>query len=409
MPRLLSTWTLLAATAAASGAQPAPALFTPLPGTVPPEVGTAVGQRIAVDVALLDAEPAQLRFDLPEGRVLIAERSGVERRGPGDLAWRGRLVDGGVTLTLRHGFVVGRLHAGVESWEVRTLADGGQAVDRLDPRRFPSCATPPVEASTTGGDPDPCPNPSDPVDGVDLLSLYTPQARDAAGGVPQIEALIQGAVDITNTAFIDSQMPIRFALAGTALADRDDSGDIGADLTWLRNDVATAMLRDELQADMVSLIVANGGGFCGIGQLPIVWNAGGHPDLVHQVTADGCAVGNLTFAHEHGHNMGLEHDPANGNPPDNGTFTFRFGHFVDGEYRTVMSYSNQCSAGCPRVPHWSNPDVVFMGDPTGIPDQRDNRRASAGTDGCVTDYRLRGLFADGFESGDTSRWSSEVP
>ena len=235
-------------------------------------------------------------------------------------------------------------------------------------------------------------------DRADVLTMYTPQARDAAGGVPQIEALIQAAVDNANTAFMNSEMPLRFHLAGTALADHDDAGNSGTDLSWLINDAVTAALRDDLNADLVSLITEDGAGFCGRGQLPLTWGPGGNPGAVHQVTARGCAVGNLTYAHEHGHNMGLEHDPANANPPGSGTYPYRYGHFVSGSYRTVMSYSNQCSGGCPRVTQWSNPDVIFLGQPTGITDERDNRRASGLTDGCVVDYRIGGLFADGFES-----------
>jgi hypothetical protein len=61
------------------------------------------------------------------------------------------------------------------------------------------------------------------------------------------------------------------------------------------------------------------------------------------------------------------------------------------------------------VTQWSNPDVTFLGQPTGIPNQRDNRRASGLSDGCVTDYRIGALFADGFESGNTSAWSLTLP
>lgn len=311
-----------------------------------------------------------------------------------------------MTLTLEQGYVVGLVTTRDSVWEIRTLADGGQSVDLIEQDRFPACGTPPATGPRRElGDVDPCPNPTDPVASVDVLSLYTPQARDASGGVPQIEALIQAAVDNTNTAYVNSEMPIRFRLVGTALANHDDSGSSGTDLNWLAGDAVTAALRDTLKADLVSLITQDGGGFCGIGQLPINWGPGGNPDSVHQVTARGCAVGNLTYAHEHGHNMGLEHDPANANPPGAGSYPYRYGHFVSGSYRTVMSYSNQCQGGCTRVTQWSNPEVVFMGQPTGIEDQRDNRRASGLSDGCITDYRIGGLFADGFESGDTSAWS----
>ncbi len=401
--------------AVAAGAQTVPSLLSPLDGAVVPGLATVASQRVSVDVELLGSAPPQLLLDLPEGRSVVARLAELQRRGSG-LVWRGVLdePEGGVTLTLHRGHVVGLITSGGEAWTVRTLPDGGQSIDRIEHHLFPECGT--TEASESSdsrsgfqlGDPDPCPSPIDPVDRVDLLGMYTPQARDDAGGVPQIEALIQAAVDASNTAFGNSEMPIRFRLVGTALANRDDSGSLGSDLSWLANDPDVAALRDALLADMVSLIVTSGGG-CGIGQLPTFWKAGGNPTRVHQVTVDGCAVGNLTFAHEHGHNMGLEHDPANANPPLSGTYPYRYGHYVDGSYRTIMSYSNQCTMGCTRVTQWSNPEVVFMGEPTGVEDQRDNRRASGFTDGCVTDYRTGSLFVDGFESGDLSAWSSTAP
>ena len=113
--------------------------------------------------------------------------------------------------------------------------------------------------------------------------------------------------------------------------------------------------------------------------------------------------------------MGLEHDPENAGPPGGGTYPFRYGHFVSNatdQARTVMSYSNQCDSGCPRTPYFSNPLVNFPGtsEPTGILDTRENHRVGNLTDACVTDYRINSqVFADGFESGDTSNWSSSIP
>ena len=252
-------------------------------------------------------------------------------------------------------------------------------------------------------------------DQIDVLGYYTPQARDAAGGVAQIEALVQSAVDLSNTAFGNSQMTPRFRLIEAALSERNDSGNMSADLNWLASDAGVAAYRDEVRADMVSLIV-NSGGFCGIAQLPLNWgDPPANQGRVHQVTARTCAVGNLSFPHEHGHNMGLEHDPVNANPPGSGSYPFRYGHYVSNttdQARTVMSYSNQCTQGCPRTPYFSNPAVNFPGtsEPTGILDARQNHRVGDLTDACVTDYRIRtGVFTDGFESGDTSAWTATMP
>jgi hypothetical protein len=206
-------------------------------------------------------------------------------------------------------------------------------------------------------------------------------------------------------------MLAHFDLVATALSVREDSGDMGADLSWLAQDAATAALRNAVGADMVSLLV-EGGNACGIGY--VMRNPGpGFAGSAYQVTARSCAVGNLSFAHEHGHNMGMEHDPANGPTPATASFPWSFGHFVNGSYRTVMSYATQCVGGCTRVPHFSNPDVLHAGVPTGIAELRDNARSGDSTAPIVANFRDSGavalIFRDGFENGATSSWSFVQP
>lgn len=373
---------------------------------------------IAVDrAALADAD---LVLPLPGRAPMTARLEKVERRGAENFTWRGFTAEGPhpgrVVLTWVRGYLAGMIYAGDEAYEILTLREGGQAIARLEPGRFAPC----------GGalDPEPqklgvevtSPAPGsriteDPPNDIDLLGFYTAQARDAAGGVTQIEATVQAAVDMANTAFIDSEMLARFDLVATALSSRADSGNMSADLNWLAGDAATAALRDEVGADMVSLLVESGSA-CGVGF--VMRNPGaGFASSAFQVTARSCAVGNLSFAHEHGHNMGFEHDPANGTTPANASFPYSFGHFVNGSYRTVMSYSTQCSSGCTRVAHFSNPDILHNGVATGIADQRDNARSGDATAPIVAKFRaaivVSQIFADGFESGTAGAWSSVSP
>jgi peptidyl-Asp metalloendopeptidase len=118
-----------------------------------------------------------------------------------------------------------------------------------------------------------------------------------------------------------------------------------------------------------------------------------------QATARSCAIGNLSYPHEHGHNLGLTHDPGNGNGSNSLFPIFGFGHFVSGSFRTVMSYSNNCIGGCTRAPYFSNPNVSYRSAPTGIADQRDNARAGNITAPDVANFRasLGIVFASGFE------------
>src|SRR4030095_7583119 len=58
-----------------------------------------------------------------------------------------------------------------------------------------------------------------------LMSVYTPQARAAAGGITQIQAQIQAAIDQANTAFVNSNMITRFFLSHTEEVAYNDSGN----------------------------------------------------------------------------------------------------------------------------------------------------------------------------------------
>lgn len=233
---------------------------------------------------------------------------------------------------------------------------------------------------------------------IDVMVVYTPQARDAAGGVAAIEATAQAAVDAMNMSFSNSNVGAEATLKYTGIVNYNDTGDSSADLSWVRNDSAVNLLRDNHGADMVSLLVESMSG-CGRGYVMTSPGAG-FAGSAFQVTKRSCAVGNLSFAHEFGHNMGLEHNPEDsGRTPAEASYPWSFAHYHNGSYRTVMSYSSECTNGCSRRQYYSNPDIQFNGLDTGIVDERDNARTLEQTTIIVADFRPSGdiLFDDGFE------------
>jgi hypothetical protein len=135
---------------------------------------------------------------------------------------------------------------------------------------------------------------------------------------------------------------------------------------------------------MVSMLT-NSTAACGIGYL--MGGSLGNQNNAFTVTARTCAVGNLSFAHELGHNMGSQHNPENGS---GATFIYGYGHYINGSYRTVMSYVDPCSSGCTRRPYFSNPAVMFSGFPTGVVDARDNARSINNTADTIANYRYSG-------------------
>lgn len=358
----------------------------------------------------LDGQPPAAgetwRLPLPEG-LSHWQTESLTLSGTGDFRWRGKASDGSdehAILVRRAGAMSGLLSTQDGLYEIIPSADGNLLV-RLDSSRFPACGGADEPTGQTHGhalNHAPAATVAAAPEGgtveIDVMVVYTPQARDAVGGVAQIESVAQAAVDASNQSFANAQATPRFNLVLTRLANRDDSGSSASDLTWVSSDAEVAQWRDEVGADMVALIAEDIGSSCGRGF--VMRNVGpGFAGSAFQVTARGCAVGNLTYAHEHGHNMGMEHDPANGTSSGNASFPYSFGHFVSGNYRTVMSYSTECVGGCTRRPYFSNPDVTFSGAPTGIEGERDNAQTADNVASIVAAFRATsdGLFENGFE------------
>jgi peptidyl-Asp metalloendopeptidase len=385
-------------------AQTRPQLFRQRPTWTQPGHHGVEAHAGDIDEPLLSSGPAGITLAIPGGPDIEVERQSHERRGVRSLVWRGRGQfdrNAKVTLTLHEGLLLGRIENGSDIFVVRPGSNGRTIVEKLNPDSFApewghDAAThghDKVPALTTGdmmqeGLSAPAAPAADGTVQIVLMSVYTPQARAAAGGIAQIQAQIQAAVDQANSAFINSNMVARFFLAHTAEVAHNDAGNIETDLNWVTSNATVASLRDTHSADMVSLIVNNGGNYCGIAW--VQRNPGsGFANYAYQVTALGC-LANSTLAHEHGHNMGMEHDPASaGISPSDASYPWSFGHYVNGAFRTIMSY-DVCTISCPRILHFSNPDVLYNGVPTGVLDQRDNAHTGDLTAPIVANFRLGG-------------------
>ena len=76
------------------------------------------------------------------------------------------------------------------------------------------------------------------------------------------------------------------------------------------------------------------------------------------------SAGNFTFGHELAHNQGGRHDRLH-DPSDGGAFLYSHGYIEpQGLFRTVMGVS---TPGIPRIQYFSNSDVSYEGEPTGLP------------------------------------------
>lgn len=346
--------------------------------------------------SLSQIDSERLSFPLPDGNIHVAVRNkmeGFEYRGKDDFTWRGKLTEGGlsgdVILTFKGGSVAGLIYAGNTVYEI--VSKGGrQILVELDQSKFPECGgnIKPHEFEDQTNGPvrseDVVIAAPDTGRTIDVLVLYTRNVRNSLGGDAQAQSFAQQAIDSTNTAYINSRINQRVRLVRAQETSLTETGSLSSELSALRSNSTVASLRNQYSADLVSMI-SNTGGACGIGQL--MGSASGNQSRAFTVTPRSCAIGNLSFAHELGHNMGSAHNPENGG---GGTFAYSYGHWVSGVFRTVMSYSNPCSSGCTRRPYFSNPLVSFNGRPTGIANARDNARSINNTAVTIANYRLGG-------------------
>ncbi len=400
MRALLPLIMLMCGTCAVSAAEPW-RLIAPIQPeralAVSPAVISAV--RVAPTLDVFNADSAELTLSLPDGLRVMVRRSGGETRHANDFTWRGHAngdFEQQVMLTRSGDFLAGFLSLSSGIYEL-TPNRHGTLLMKLDSDRFPSCADAvPVPAERSRPLHDQLSNdraPAGSANLIDVLMVFSPGTITQLGGQAQAYVFAQSAVDSANLTFENSQMLARFRLVSVRLTTRADSGDSLIDLQWLLDDVQVAGWRNEAGADMVSMI-SEFSNACGQGYVMGDPPGAGMAPFAFQVSARSCAVGNLSYAHEHGHNMGFQHNPENGSGP---AFPYAYGHYIDGSYRTVMSYANPCAAGCTRRPYFSNPNVSYLGAPTGIADQRDNARAGNQTASIVAAFREAKLFVSGFE------------
>ena len=306
----------------------------------------------------------RLALNLFDDVVVRARMTRSERQGNA-FVWVGMIEDqplGDVVLTVYDGILTGSI-----TWPggaYRIAVEGGETiVQELDHSLFPEdgcfkevpegALDLAAEAVTQAED----------GSLIDVLVVYTPAARSAAGGAPQIQATINTAIAETNTGYANSGVVQRLRLAAAVEVDYVENGDIRVDLDritatndGIMDDVHA--LRDTYKADVVSLITQTAGSpYCGVAWLMPGNNPGFAPNAF-SVVERGCATGYYSFGHELGHNMGLNH--ARQDPIGPGAYPYSYGYKWTG-YRTVMAY-----APGTRILYFSNPNVLYGGSPTGV-------------------------------------------
>jgi hypothetical protein len=371
-----------------------------------PAVSTAqplwIGDRreVAVDQALLnEALNRNVRqFDLPiDGRVYRVDVDRVSAPNLGVTSLGGRIDDDPESFFLlcrtESGAVIAFFKLGGGQAYRLDHRNGFDEVHEVDVEALGGCAggVNGEELRPESGDhPQPAlPRPSrnatrdvaDDGSRHDILIGYTPGAEEAMGGNDYIRAEVQLAVDVANLTYSNSEITSSLRLVHTMLTDYDEitAWEYLDHLAYLwypsdgnMDDMLT--MRESVGADFVSVFI-DGRNFtgdvttCGLGPVmqPHQINQD-FEDLALSIVSVQCAASVWTLAHEVGHNRGCAHNREDAST--GGAFPYAYGHrFWDDNqvgFRTVMSYDTNPAGGFERIPYFSNPEISYAGEPTGV-------------------------------------------
>lgn len=221
---------------------------------------------------------------------------------------------------------------------------------------------------------------------IDVFVVYTPNARTNAGGDSGIQSKIMSALVAANQAYLNSKIDLSLNLVGMALTNYTETNSMGTTRTRLVSATDGYMdevhaLRNQYAADLVVLISTDTN-YCGLSAVMKAVSTSFAPYAL-AVVRDGCLSAG-SFAHEIGHMQGNEHDPDNA-VGYYGAYPDSYGYRVCGKFRDIMSYS--CS-GEPRVAYFSNPNITYLGYPTGITGSNDTARSMNITAPTVANFRV---------------------
>ena len=386
---------LLVFAAAEVAAQAATPLFTAPPGGAAADVRLAakratdkpyIARQRAVGIDLRQMQPQAgrnklaLSVDLFDGVALLADLDRVDIRSAQSYSWFGSvrgLPNSRATLTVVDGILAGNLIV-LDDWnrvkgsyQIQSAGDGLYVLEESNQTAYPADHPPGIDLH-----PPIPPRPARPVVAAGLAEGQRHRHHRRDGRLQQRDRARPQAARSAPRSRRRSTRPTRSMPTAASTracgsstprpANYAHSGNFSTDLNRLTGTSEGYMddvhaLRDAYGADMVSLWV-EGGQYCGIG-----W-VGPYASYAFTVVNRGCATGNLTFAHELGHNMGALHDPYV--DPSTNPYAYGHGHInLVARWRTVMSYNDLCAA--------TAPGTELHADTVSLQPQPDLRRRSA--------------------------------
>lgn len=227
----------------------------------------------------------------------------------------------------------------------------------------------------------PCPNSV-----VDIMVFFSNQTiASLSGGEVEAVAGTSNQVVIGNQGFISSGITnLQFNLVYARALDFNDGGNLSTDKDAISTSASIQALRNQYRADLVSLFTTYGTGIGDQSKTSTNFSS----DAAYSAINYGYVIGYYSFLHEMGHNLGIRHDwgqyqsdaadIADGHRPcswhhgypNQAAILAGASGALDRRWRTILSYTSPfSSAGLGngyRINRWSNPSLLYTGDPMGI-------------------------------------------
>jgi len=334
----------------------------------------------------------------------------VEYKSPTEYMWYGTVLEegpsgdpeckdcnsGDLLLTKTPDGIIGNLRMGGKLYTIEDLGEGKQAIGTISETVSLNC---PGGVQSPEGKAEQGVEDREGNCDIRVLVLATP---DAMAAVPNFALLVANAINKVNVTLLNSLITpsqVRLVFIGTestatyfSEANRTNEGSIMA----ISNNPTAIARRNATGADIVVLFVdpdtnnptdnTAGVAFLG-GRWAIVEADGGSSSIV--------------MAHELGHTLRAHHEPCSAADPSSGctntlgpahAHTFETGCGKKKTKRKTMMYGETRIAEI--IDYYSNPNVSFDGQPTGIAGTRDNASVIRGF-GCTASNHST-LFNDAF-------------
>jgi hypothetical protein len=199
--------------------------------------------------------------------------------------------------------------------------------------------------------------------------LYSP----AAANRYDIVALINNAAAAMNAALFESGVDgaVR-VIHYHELAGYTEPSPLSAlDLTILTHHMlwgsypfsSLSQLMDEHDADIAHFIFDASAAPAACGWGFILTDPYGDTERAYSLSGDECFSSQNVFAHEIGHTLGGRHDVSE--DPLETPYEFSHGYSWSGTFQTILGGLYCTMQSCTRLNRWSNPDLSYLGSPTG--------------------------------------------